>query len=75
MRSQPWSADTTIIALTGWGQQEDKRRSEEAGFDHHLVKPVDPAVLEKLLVDLRAAKGEGALRNGDTAGISGEPFT
>jgi PAS domain S-box-containing protein len=58
MRTQAWSADTTIIALTGWGQQEDKRRSEEAGFDHHLVKPVDPGVLEKLLVDLRAAADE-----------------
>jgi DNA-binding response OmpR family regulator len=60
MRSQAWSADTTIIALTGWGQQEDKRRSEEAGFDHHLVKPVDPAVLEKLLGDLRGVAGEEA---------------
>jgi PAS domain S-box-containing protein len=60
MRSQAWSADTTIIALTGWGQQEDKRRSEEAGFDHHLVKPVDPSVLEKLLGDLRGVAGEEA---------------
>ena len=57
IRTQAWSADTTIIALTGWGQKEDKRRSEEAGFDHHLVKPVDPAVLEKLLADLRAGEG------------------
>ena len=33
------------VALTGWGQEEDKRRSQEAGFDLHMVKPVDPAAL------------------------------
>ncbi|HEU0033426.1 MAG TPA: ATP-binding protein [Kofleriaceae bacterium] len=38
-----------LIALTGWGQPEDRRRSREAGFDHHLVKPVQPATLVKLL--------------------------
>ena len=37
------------VALTGWGQEEDKRRSLEAGFDHHLTKPVEAAALEKLL--------------------------
>ena len=41
------------MALTGWGQDEDRRRSEEAGFDHHLVKPVEPAALEKLLASLK----------------------
>ncbi|MQA30549.1 MAG: response regulator [Luteitalea sp.] len=44
-----------LVALTGWGQDEDRRRSEEAGFDAHLVKPVDDAVLGKLLVDLLAS--------------------
>jgi CheY-like chemotaxis protein len=39
----------TLAALTGWGQEEDRRRSREAGFDHHLVKPVDIDALEKLL--------------------------
>ena len=39
--------------MTGWGQDEDRRRSHEAGFDHHLVKPVDPADLERLLAELR----------------------
>lgn len=38
-----------VIALTGWGQAEDRRRSQEAGFDAHLVKPVDFGALEKLL--------------------------
>jgi PAS domain S-box-containing protein len=44
--------DVKIIALTGWGQEEDKRRSKQAGFDEHLVKPVEPAVLEELLLRL-----------------------
>jgi signal transduction histidine kinase/ActR/RegA family two-component response regulator len=38
-----------LVALTGWGQDEDKRRSREAGFDHHLTKPPDPEVLERLI--------------------------
>jgi PAS domain S-box-containing protein len=49
MRHQPWARDAVIVAVTGWGQQEDKRRSHEAGFDHHLVKPIDPSVLREVL--------------------------
>jgi CheY-like chemotaxis protein len=49
LRQQSWSAQTVLVALTGWGQDEDKRRSEDAGFDHHLIKPVEPAALESLL--------------------------
>jgi CheY-like chemotaxis protein len=41
-----------LIALTGWGQDEDRRRSQEAGFSHHLVKPVAPATLLQLLAAL-----------------------
>jgi two-component system CheB/CheR fusion protein len=41
-----------LIALTGWGRDVDRQRSKEAGFDHHLVKPVDPDVLAKLLASL-----------------------
>ncbi len=47
-----------LVALTGWGQDEDRRRSEEAGFDAHLVKPVDETALGKLLADLSAKKRE-----------------
>jgi two-component system, chemotaxis family, CheB/CheR fusion protein len=47
-----------LVALTGWGQDEDRRRSEEAGFDAHLVKPVDDAVLARLLVELGAGNPE-----------------
>ncbi len=45
-----------LVALTGWGQDEDRRRSQEAGFDAHLVKPVDNAVLSKLLAELAAGR-------------------
>jgi CheY-like chemotaxis protein len=51
IREQPWGHDVTLVALTGWGQDQDRRRSEEAGFDFHIVKPVEPAALEKLVAD------------------------
>jgi hypothetical protein len=41
-----------LIALTGWGQVEDRRRSKDAGFNHHLVKPADPAIVTSLLASL-----------------------
>jgi CheY-like chemotaxis protein len=49
IRSESWGADVVLVALTGWGQAEDKRRSLEAGFNHHLTKPIDPAALQDLL--------------------------
>jgi PAS domain S-box-containing protein len=49
LRTLPYGRDMLIVALTGWGQAEDKRRSEEAGFDQHLVKPADIRALEHLL--------------------------
>jgi CheY-like chemotaxis protein len=49
LRGHPQLKRATLIAQTGWGQEEDRRRSKEAGFDHHLVKPVDLAALRKLL--------------------------
>ncbi|MDQ6638075.1 MAG: response regulator [Pseudomonadota bacterium] len=45
IRSQPWGAEVVVVALTGWGDQEAQRRGEAAGFDRHLVKPVDETVL------------------------------
>ena len=50
LRQESWGKDMVVIALTGWGQEEDKRRSLDAGFDFHMVKPVLPAALEELLV-------------------------
>jgi PAS domain S-box-containing protein len=49
MRAAPWGANMRIVALTCWGQKEDRRRSEEAGFNNHLVKPVDPSALVMIL--------------------------
>jgi PAS domain S-box-containing protein len=49
IRQQPWGQDMVLIAVTGWGQEEDKQRARAAGFDHHLTKPVNLPDLEKLL--------------------------
>jgi PAS domain S-box-containing protein len=49
IREQPWGKDMVLVAVTGWGQQEDRRKSHEAGFNGHMVKPVDHAALMKLL--------------------------
>ena len=52
MKEQAWDKKMILIAVTGWGQDEDRRKSEEAGFDHHLVKPVDlNDLINLLLVD------------------------
>ena len=53
LRLQPGLAGILLVALTGWGQEEYRRRSREAGFDHHLVKPADPKVLRELLARSR----------------------
>jgi PAS domain S-box-containing protein len=49
IREQPWGKAMVLIALSGWGTEDDRRRTEEAGFDHHLVKPVAPDVLFALI--------------------------
>ena len=49
IRSEAWGASVTLIALTGWGQDVDKERTSEAGFDHHLVKPVEPTLVREML--------------------------
>ena len=56
-RELPHCRDTIFIALTGWGQEEDRRRTREAGFDHHLVKPVNIGTLELLLTEVQGRKG------------------
>ena len=55
IREQSWGEGVMLIAVTGWGQDEDRRRSQEAGFDHHMVKPVDPQDLMKMLAGLEKA--------------------
>jgi signal transduction histidine kinase len=49
IRQQPGGKDLKLVALTGWGQEEDKRRALAAGFDLHVTKPLEPALLEQLL--------------------------
>jgi CheY-like chemotaxis protein len=49
IRREPWGADVLLLAITGWGQREDKERASAAGFDYHLTKPVDADQVERLL--------------------------
>jgi CheY-like chemotaxis protein len=61
IRLEAWGRHTVIIAVTGWGQDEDKRKAQAVGIDHHLTKPVDPDELDRLLgaiVDAAATAAE-----------------
>jgi CheY-like chemotaxis protein len=49
LRATPWGRGLVLVAVTGWGRGEDKTQAVEAGFDHHLAKPVDPDALQALL--------------------------
>jgi len=49
VRAEPWGRDVILIAVTGWGQADDKVRARSAGFDQHLVKPIDPSDVDRLL--------------------------
>jgi PAS domain S-box-containing protein len=53
IRAQPWGAHVKLIALTGWGQSQDRKRAADAGFDHHLTKPVDHDAVLSLLQQLQ----------------------
>jgi CheY-like chemotaxis protein len=55
IREKSWGASMYLIAVTGWGQDEDRQRSSEVGLNLHMVKPVEPSALEKLLASLPAA--------------------
>jgi two-component system CheB/CheR fusion protein len=59
IRANPALSDTVLVAMTGYGQAEDKKRSRQAGFTLHLVKPVEPPLLQKLLSSLGEARGGG----------------
>lgn len=52
IRAEPWGRGMALVALTGWGHEDDRRRTAEAGFDLHLTKPIDPTTLDDLLVQL-----------------------
>jgi two-component system, chemotaxis family, CheB/CheR fusion protein len=53
LRQRPGLDQLLLVAMTGWGQEEDRRRSQAAGFDHHLVKPANPEALQELLANPR----------------------
>ena len=60
LRAHSATTGARIIALTGWGQEQDRRNSRDAGFDAHLVKPVDYDELERILRSSPAATSEAA---------------
>ncbi len=65
IRGEPWGRHMVLIALTGWGQEQDRKLSREAGFDHHLVKPVDPKVLMHLVADVFRGNRNGSSMRAD----------
>src|SRR5262245_50437043 len=56
IRETTWGREINIIALSGWGQDTDKRKSREVGFDGHLVKPVEPSALRDILADVAGSR-------------------
>jgi PAS domain S-box-containing protein len=62
LREQPALRHTVLVALTGWGQEDDRRRSQAAGFDFHMVKPVEPDLVDALLADTSRSDAAEALQ-------------
>ena len=58
IREHEWGTSMFLIAVTGWGQEEDRQRSSEVGLNVHMVKPVEPAALERLFAELRRTQAE-----------------
>lgn len=70
IRSEPQFQQVTLIALTGWGQEEDRRRTQAAGFDHHLTKPPNVDAVQALLNSLpQAATDAAAARTESTTPV------
>jgi len=61
IRAERWGKAILVVAMTGWGQDEDKRLASEAGFDQHFTKPVNPADLEQLIAGLRSRGVQGGV--------------
>jgi len=60
IRRQAWAGRAVLVALSGWGQPDDRLRSQQAGFDQHLIKPVEPDALESILQTLGGRRGDSA---------------
>jgi CheY-like chemotaxis protein len=61
IREEPWGQGVTLVALTGWGQAQDKERAMAAGFDHHVTKPVEPERLQALLASAGGSRASRAV--------------
>jgi PAS domain S-box-containing protein len=70
LRATPWGSQMKLVAVTGWGQEDDQRRSADAGFDRHMTKPLDPTVLETYLESI--ARSHAVAPRESSARISGE---
>jgi CheY-like chemotaxis protein len=57
LKAAPNTRHTLLVAVTGWGQENDKRQASDAGFDHHLVKPVEPHQIQAVLLKARSGQG------------------
>ena len=57
IRQETWGTRIILVALTGWGADDDRRKTQDAGFDRHLVKPVEPNALLQLLAELQHTLG------------------
>lgn len=64
-RAEPALERTVLVALTGWGNEDDRRRSREAGFDFHLTKPAEPSAIHAALVQLLAVRSQPTTGDGD----------
>jgi PAS domain S-box-containing protein len=67
MREATWGQDLVLVALTGWGQDDDKKKAIEAGFDFHFTKPLEPADLRRIVGMTRAGDAEPQQTNGSGA--------
>jgi len=74
IRSHAWGAAIFLVAVTGWGQDDDKRRAREAGFDEHLVKPVPPEALERMLATVAEARASSRAVRASQVATNGSPF-
>lgn len=63
IRCEPEFGDVLIVGLSGYGQEEHRQRSKQAGFDHHIVKPIEPSVLTGLLASLRSSQTDASCDN------------
>jgi CheY-like chemotaxis protein len=71
IRQQPWGRDVLMVATTGWGKEEDRQQSKEAGFDFHLVKPIELGAVQELL----ATTGRPSQNREKAASLAGATFS